>query len=258
MWQIFSLILECLFVVVLLIGIALAMYNIYQRLSKVTFFPLKRVVIQKPLRYGDMHEISEIIRQHRQKDLLHMDAALLAGEIQHLDWIAKASVYKRWPDAVEIKLEERIPVVRWGQNAFLDAGGEVFSIPDNDKLRVLFNLQGPDGYEKHVLQYYEEMAPWLAARHLDIQQLTLDPRLVWHAQLNGLDVILGRDQLNERLKKLVVVNQKVIKPYNRYIEAIDLRYHDGFSVRWKPGVKPVTAETAKGKKNERASDQSSH
>ena len=242
-WQVFRLVLECVFVVVLLMGIAASIYAIYQRLSQQNFFPLKRVIIQEPLRYGDMREVSEIIRNHHQRDLLHMDVTLLADEMQRLDWIAKASVYKRWPDAVEVKLEERVPVVRWGGRAFLDASGEPFSIPDNDKLRELATIHGPDGYEKQVLQYWHDIAPWLGARQLQLQQLSLDQRLVWHAELeNGLDVTLGRDQLNDRLKKLAVVNDKVIKPYHRYIEAIDLRYHDGFSVRWKAGVKPVTAE----------------
>ena len=242
-WQVFRLVLEFVFVVVLLMGIAASIYAIYQRLSQQNFFPLKRVIIQEPLRYGDMREVSEIIRNHHQRDLLHMDVTLLADEMQRLDWIAKASVYKRWPDAVEVKLEERVPVVRWGGRAFLDASGEPFSIPDNDKLRELATIHGPDGYEKQVLQYWHDIAPWLGARQLQLQQLSLDQRLVWHAELeNGLDVILGRDQLNDRLKKLAVVNDKVIKPYHRYIEAIDLRYHDGFSVRWKAGVKPVTAE----------------
>ena len=250
-WQVFRLVLECVFVVVLLMGIAASIYAIYQRLSQQNFFPLKRVIIQEPLRYGDMREVSEIIRNHHQRDLLHMDVTLLADEMQRLDWIAKASVYKRWPDAVEVKLEERVPVVRWGGRAFLDASGEPFSIPDNDKLRELATIHGPDGYEKQVLQYWHDIAPWLGARQLQLQQLSLDQRLVWHAELeNGLDVILGRDQLNDRLKKLAVVNDKVIKPYHPYIDAIDLRYHDGFSVRWKAGVRPVTTE-AKDKTKEK-------
>ena len=118
-WQVFRLVLECVFVVVLLMGIAASIYAIYQRLSQQNFFPLKRVIIQEPLRYGDMREVSEIIRNHHQRDLLHMDVTLLADEMQRLDWIAKASVYKRWPDAVEVKLEERVPVVRWGGRAVL-------------------------------------------------------------------------------------------------------------------------------------------
>ena len=242
-WQMVRLAFECVLIAGLLIAIAVTAYNIYQRVLQQNLFPLKRVIIREPLRYGDMGEVSEIIRNHHQRDLMHMDVALLADEMQRLDWIAKASVYKRWPDAVEVELEERVPVVRWGGSAYLDAAGEPFSIPDNDKLRQLFTLHGPDGYEKQVLQYYQLIAPWLASQHLEIKELLLDQRLIWHARLdNGLDVILGRDQLNERLKKLAVVNAKVIEPYQRYIDAIDLRYHDGFSVRWKPGVKPVTAE----------------
>lgn len=242
-WQMAYLAIECVVIVALLIGIAVVGYNLYQSVLSQNLFPLKRVVIREPLHYGDMHEVSEIIRNHQQRDLMHMDIAVLAEEMQQLDWIAKASVYKRWPDTVEMDLVERVPVVRWGEKAFLDADGAAFTIPDNDKLRHLFTVHGPDGYEKQVLGYYQLIAPWLSKQRIAIQELYLDQRLVWHARLeNGLDVILGRDQLNERLKKLIVVNDKVIEPYARYIDGIDLRYHDGFSVRWKAGVKPVTAE----------------
>lgn len=242
-WQMAYLAIECVVIVALLIGIAVVGYNLYQSVLSQNLFPLKRVVIREPLHYGDLHEVSEIIRNHQQRDLMHMDIAVLAEEMQQLDWIAKASVYKRWPDTVEMDLVERVPVVRWGEKAFLDADGAVFTIPDNDKLRHLFTVHGPDGYEKQVLGYYQLIAPWLSKQRIAIQELYLDQRLVWHARLeNGLDVILGRDQLNERLKKLIVVNDKVIEPYARYIDGIDLRYHDGFSVRWKAGVKPVTAE----------------
>ena len=242
-WQIAYLAIECVVIVALLIGIAVVGYNLYQSVLSQNLFPLKRVVIREPLHYGDLHEVSEIIRNHQQRDLMHMDIAVLAEEMQQLDWIAKASVYKRWPDTVEMDLVERVPVVRWGEKAFLDADGAAFTIPDNDKLRHLFTVHGPDGYEKQVLGYYQLIAPWLSKQRIAIQELYLDQRLVWHARLeNGLDVILGRDQLNERLKKLIVVNDKVIEPYARYIDGIDLRYHDGFSVRWKAGVKPVTAE----------------
>ena len=242
-WQMAYLAIECVVIVALLIGIAVVGYNLYQSVLSQNLFPLKRVVIREPLHYGDLHEVSEIIRNHQQRDLMHMDIAVLAEEMQQLDWIAKASVYKRWPDTVEMDLVERVPVVRWGEKAFLDADGAAFTIPDNDKLRHLFTVHGPDGYEKQVLGYYQLIAPWLSKQRIAIQELYLDQRLVWHARLeNGLDVILGRDQLNERLKKLIVVNDKVIEPYARYIDGIDLRYHDGFSVRWKAGVKPVTAE----------------
>ena len=242
-WQMAYLAIECVVIVALLIGIAVVGYNLYQSVLSQNLFPLKRVVIREPLHYGDLHEVSEIIRNHQQRDLMHMDIAVLAEEMQQLDWIAKASVYKRWPDTVEMDLVERVPVVRWGEKAFLDADGAAFTIPDNDKLRHLFTVHGPDGYEKQVLGYYQLIAPWLSKQQIAIQELYLDQRLVWHARLeNGLDVILGRDQLNERLKKLIVVNDKVIEPYARYIDGIDLRYHDGFSVRWKAGVKPVTAE----------------
>ena len=53
LWQIAWLIGECTLAVFLLIGIAYGIYVTYQRLTQQAFFPLKRVIIAEPLRYGD-------------------------------------------------------------------------------------------------------------------------------------------------------------------------------------------------------------
>lgn len=103
----------------------------------------------------------------------------------------------------------------------------------------LFQVSGPDGSEKRVLKRYREIEPWLLGQQIDAVAIRLDPRLVWHIRLrSGIDVILGRHDLNQRLKKLAVVYRRVINDYRPYIASVDLRYQDGFSVRWKPGVHP--------------------
>lgn len=239
---------EMLMIVALLVLIALACYAAYQRLTEHAFFPLKRVILVDPLRYADARAITEVVSTHHQSDLLHLNVAGLVEEMAALSWVKDVSVDKKWPDAIEVRLVEREPVVRWGSKGFLDADGVQFSLPDSPALQQLFTVRGPEGYEAVVLQHYRLFYPWLLAQNIAVESITLDPRLVWHVNVGNIDVILGRDHLSERLRKLSVVNQRVIEPYRPYIHSVDLRYQDGFSVRWKEGVSPKVTENKGGKK----------
>ncbi|MDO5090041.1 MAG: FtsQ-type POTRA domain-containing protein [Cardiobacteriaceae bacterium] len=243
-WHILTAIMEMMLIVGLLALIALACFAVYKRVTESAFFPLKRVILVEPLVHADPHEITDVVRAYGESDLLHVNVAELVAEIGKISWVKDVTVDKKWPDAIEVKLTEREPVVRWGSKTFLDGNGVQFSLPDSPALQGLFTVRGPEGYEAFVLDHYRLFLPWLLSQGIAVESITLDPRLVWHVGLGKIDVILGRDHLSDRLRKLAVVNRRVIEPYRAYIHSVDLRYQDGFSVRWKEGVTPKTAEAA--------------
>lgn len=244
-WHILTAVTEMMLIVGLLALIALACYAVYKRMTESAFFPLKRVVLVEPLQHADPHDITDVVRAYGESDLLHVNVSELVEEISKISWVQDVAVDKKWPDAIEVRLVEREPVVRWGSKNFLDGNGVQFGLPDSPALQGLFTVRGPEGYEGFVLEHYRLFLPWLLSQGIAVESITLDPRLVWHVGLGNIDVILGRDHLSERLRKLAVVNRRVIEPYRAYIHSVDLRYQDGFSVRWKEGVTPKTAE-AKG------------
>lgn len=236
LWHLFAAIIEGGFILVLIIALFLAGFFAYQRFTQQAFFPLQRVIIAEPLRYGQAATISDAVIAQKQKDLLHFDVNQLAREVSALPWVREASAEKRWPDAVFVRVVERVPVVRWNDD-YLDKDGVRFSLPHPPRNESLFLLSGPDGSEEKVLQRYREMEPWLLGQGIVAEDIRLDPRLIWHISLaQDIDVIVGRDQLNNRLKKLAEVHKRIIQPYGQYVQAVDLRYQDGFSVRWKQGV----------------------
>lgn len=247
-WQLLVALVEAFVIIVLIMGITISLYFLYQRLTKEAFFPLRRVVIAEPLRYGSIDAISEAVVSVGDADLLHVDVQEVARHISALPWIDSATVEKHWPDSLYVRVQERYPVVRWGED-YLDKDGVRFSLPRPPHDEVLFPVSGPDGYEAKVLTRYREMEPWLLGQRIPVLAIRLDPRLIWHLTLSDgvegeIDVILGRHNLNNRLKKLAVVHRRVIKKYQQYIESVDLRYQDGFSVRWKPGVRPKSSDNA--------------
>jgi cell division protein FtsQ len=62
--------------------------------------------------------------------LIEVDPGAVAGDLERLPWVAKATVLRHWPDALTIVITERIAVAviaRRGGVALVDAGGRVLS-----------------------------------------------------------------------------------------------------------------------------------
>lgn len=227
--------------VFLLLVISLSGWLLYQRLTQDAFLPLKRIVLLRPLVYADSASLVGKVESFGRRDLLQIDVSQLAAELRKLDWVKSVNVTKEWPDALRIDVQERVPILRWGERHFLDNEASVFSLPASPALEMLFPVQGPQGSEAQVLEMYLHLNPWLNEQAMPLRRLVLDERQMWYLYLDyDIEVILGREELNKRLKKLVVIKEKILKRYGQYIAALDLRYTDGFSVRWKAGVSPVS------------------
>lgn len=237
---------EWVFAAILIVAIVFSGWLAYKRVTEHAFFPLRRILFVRPLIYGDLETITRLVAEYGSRDMLRIDLQSLAGRISTISWVASVSLRKKWPDALQINVHERIPILRWDKEDFLDHEGTHFSLPSSPVLDTLFPATGPKGHEKQVLDMYRTLIPWLKRQEINIEDLILDSRLVWHVHLeNGIDVIVGREDLERRFKKLVVVTRRIIERYRKYIDSVDLRYQDGFSVRWKDGVAPIGSEKEK-------------
>ncbi len=76
---------------------------------------------------------------------------------------------------------------------------------------------------------------------LKLEKLAQDERRAWWLTFdNGLEVYVGRERFEERLRRLAQVYPKVLAAQADRIAVVDLRYVNGFAVRWKAGP-PVPA-----------------
>ena len=58
---------------------------------------------------------------------------------------------------------------------------------------------------------------------------------------NGIEVVLGRDQVTERFDRFVTVYQERLVSRANEVKRVDARYSNGVAVKWKPDA------TASGK-----------
>jgi len=155
-------------------------------------------------------------------------------------WVAAVNVQKKWPDTVVVTVEEYQPLAHWNESDLVSSRRTVFAAPDAAAIQGLPWLQGPDGRLDEVLQQWELFNSMLAGAGLEIERLELQERGSWSMALNnGTTVQLGRDDPVERLQRLMYSWRGLMFDQEMAPVRIDLRYTNGFAVRWPTEPEPL-------------------
>jgi cell division protein FtsQ len=205
-------------------------------------FPLRSVRIESPLTHVAQETIRQTVGPHVHAGFVAVDVDAIRDALQALPWVDRASVRRAWPDKLVVRVTEQQPLARWGKEALVNVRGELFSPPMNEALNRLPLLRGPRETNRMVTEQYLAMQGMLRPLGLAITHLSLDERRAMSVRLsNGLQLGLGRQNADLRLLRFVRVYPRVLAPQLEAIDSIDLRYTNGFAVRWRSGHGPAAA-----------------
>lgn len=208
-----------------------------QQLLEPAQFPLRTVRIDSPLQHVAQSEIRATVEPHVKAGFLRVDVDAVRDSLESLPWVERVSVRRLWPDRLVIHVTEQQALARWGQDGLLNMRGDVFKPQHDDSWARLPLLRGPKESHRVVAEQYVAMQSQLSELGLTISHLTLDERRALSIRLaNGLQLGLGRHETELRLLRFVRVFPQVIAPRLQTIESIDLRYTNGFAVRWRAGT----------------------
>ncbi|MBK8183623.1 MAG: cell division protein FtsQ/DivIB [Candidatus Competibacteraceae bacterium] len=205
-----------------------------EKLREPGAFPLRQVHIEGELRNlieADFHAVAGryLGQNFFVANLDDLNAALAANP-----WIEDVSVRRWWPDTVEIKLRERTAFGYWGEREMVDVNGVRFQPGVLRQPGPWPRLAGPDGHEKTLIKNYQEARALLDPFGLKLVRLAQDDRRAWWLTFeNGLEVYMGREQFEQRLRRLAQVYPQVLAARIDQIAVVDMRYVNGFAVRWK-------------------------
>ena len=203
-------------------------------LSNPDTLPIKQVRIE-----GDFTRLSPVDLQLLVTDKvrggffgLNVDAVRLA--LLKEPWVSEVTVKRIWPDALRVIVIEQVPVVRWGDAGLLNTEGKYFA-PDLTSIPVqLPKLSGPAGNEVMLLDRFNTMQKHVHAIGFNIVLLTLDERRAWSFVLdNGIEVVLGRRDFEERFNRFLNLIPTTLSGRIDQTDSIDMRYTNGFSIKWK-------------------------
>ncbi len=194
-------------------------------------------VRQIELRAEYSHVSAEQIRATVQNQLVNGFFAVQLGDVQkavaELPWVERVEARKRWPDTLQLTVYERQPYARWGADRLISRSGDIFAVPGAESMQGLPQLSGPDERLAEVLAFHAECLREFAGSGLALRAVDLSARGSWRLTLaSGALIEIGRVDARPRLQRFLDVWPKLASAASGPPVYVDLRYENGFALRW--------------------------
>ncbi|MEQ8802168.1 MAG: FtsQ-type POTRA domain-containing protein, partial [Haliea sp.] len=88
--------------------------------------PVERISVTGTLHRTQTEVVQEMVQPALVGGFLGADLEQVQTQLQALPWIFRVSVRRRWPNALEINVQEQLPIARWGEGGYLNLEGEGF------------------------------------------------------------------------------------------------------------------------------------
>jgi cell division protein FtsQ len=214
----------------LLIGLSviLVMLGASRYLLHSEVFPLNKVQISATPKRVPTELIKQVVAEQIKGNFFTVDLNKTRAQFEHLPWVRKVSVRRKFPWSLEVELEEQVALARWNGNELVNTHGEIFKDKTDQVLPAFF---GQPNTSSQVTSLYEEFSKTLLPLKQQITQISLSPRFAWQLRLNnGMVLELGREHMQQRLEKFVSVYPYSLSTLSQSVTRIDLRYQNGFAV----------------------------
>ncbi len=212
-----------------------------EKVAQPDILPLRSVQVDGKFIHIQPAEIRAVMMPFADQGFVYVDTESVRREIESLPWVKRAGVYRVWPDTLRVTVTEQQAVARWQEGGLVNPAGELFAPSPASYPQDLPLFQGPEAMQGTMVRRYREMQRILAPLHFSVARLEMDPRHAWRLALdNGMVLVLGhQEESHERLLRFVHSYNGVLAARADRIEQIDLRYTNGFAVRWKPAGEVV-------------------
>ena len=178
----------------------LLLYAILFLVVHLPVFPLRKVDVKGDLQHVNREQVQFIVTREMKGNFFTLDLNRTRAAFEKLPWVRNVNVRRRWPDKLEVAIEEHVALARWGSSALVNTRGELFRAASN---AVLPEFSGPEDAVKEMTRNYEEFCRMLKPLNLRPVRMSLSDRRALQVSLNtGLVLELGRDKVLERLGNL--------------------------------------------------------
>jgi cell division protein FtsQ len=202
------------------------------RIDPGSLWQIERVELQGGTGHVSTDQVAAALAG-RARGFFVLDLEALHVEVAALPWVESAQLRKRWPDVLEVRITEPVPVARWGDDRLVDRHGEIFGPVDLAEWDFLPALEGARGRQVQLMYRYLDAAARLADAGLGVTGVRESARRAWSIQLEGGgEVLMGRDPDLARLDQLVALMPILRDREPGPLARVDLRYPRGVAVAW--------------------------
>lgn len=192
-------------------------------------------------------EVQKIVAPYAKQGFFAIKLDDAQRALAKLPWVESAEVSRRWPDVLEVRIHEHRPLALWDETLLLSERGRIYpraamgtALPKN-----LPQLGGDPRRVAEVLAFYNQSRELFAPLGIGVRELRQDARGSWSIGLSdGASVLVGRHEPEDRVRRFAELLPKLIAPQGRALERADLRYANGFALKWREAASLPAAGNA--------------
>jgi len=206
----------------------LSIFVVIQFLARVDL-PIKQISIIGEYQHIDKEQVDLIANEYIEGNFFSINLDQTRHAFKKLAWVREIAIRKKFPDTLEVTIEEHKPIARWGRVGLVNSYGEIFNAASQEELPSFI---GYETFVKEMTLKFMEMNKILSKELMQVGTITLSERLSWEVITdNQVRVILGKDNIIKKLNLFTNNYQNILAELKNRIEYVDLRYKDGFSVK---------------------------
>jgi cell division protein FtsQ len=225
------------------VAFVLFMYAVLFTVVHMPIFPLREIRVEGELKHVTREQVKLIASHYLRGNFFTVNLVKTREAFQKLPWARNVSVRRRWPNRLEVVIDEQQELARWGNIALVNTHGELFHAASDADLPVFY---GPGDGIKEVAERFGAFNQLVNPIGLKVVEVTLTPRRSWQITTNkGLVIALGREEMEERLNRFTGVYAKTLGSVKGNLTYVDLRYPNGFAVRNPMAVAAFAAKVVK-------------
>lgn len=192
--------------------------------------PVKHVKVASTFDLVSRNEVSQILGDYVSQNLLQVDIAAIKARFEQHPCVEWVTVARRWPQTLELRIQEKIPVARFGTDYLVSSRGELFQ-SDVRLESDLPVLSGVVEKSSEIMEMYQKISHVLRNQDLKIDRLSLNNLHGWEIHIKqGPLLRIDHQQPLDKLKRFAWFYQQ-LGDEKSTIESIDLRYHHGLAVK---------------------------
>ena len=213
----------------LLFAIAVLLAALVWRIANIEMFAVRGIDVIGNVAHVTREQVRTIAVNELKGTFFTVDLRGAQAAFEKLPWVRRVDVRRRWPNRLEVVVEEHRELARWGNSALVNHHGEMFEGASNERLPV---FEGPTGSQFEITRNYRRFNQSLALIGRQVRRVQVSDRRAWRLGLDDGTVIeLGRDGVVERLRGFVTAYAHSVGELGAKTDYVDLRYSNGFAVR---------------------------
>ena len=187
------------------------------------------------LRWVSLEELKQAIAGPMRGGFFRVDIAAVRESALEVPWVRDVSVRRVWPGELRVTVIEDRPIARWAGGGFVTDRGTLLPARSGAGEGGLPVFDGPREAIPVLRDGLRELGSVFDGIGGGIGRLKRSAAGNWTLEFTDGVSLVFRDEQKRHVRRFAAVYLSTLIGRRKSIERIDLRYPNGFAVRWRSG-----------------------